>query len=57
MAKRKRNSDDGLVYSTDHGRMCPDCGAEHEIFGQGGVVAEVTLRSDLEGLEGPADKA
>ena len=27
MAKRKRDSGDGLVYSTDHGRMCPDCGA------------------------------
>jgi translation initiation factor 1 len=26
MAKRKRDSGDGLVYSTDHGRMCPDCG-------------------------------
>lgn len=24
MSKRSRNS--GLVYSTDHGRMCPDCG-------------------------------
>jgi len=26
MAKRKRDSGDGLVYSTDHGRMCPSCG-------------------------------
>ena len=21
-----RNNNDGIVYSTDHGRMCPDCG-------------------------------
>ena len=22
----KHDNNDGLVYSTDHGRMCPDCG-------------------------------
>ena len=25
MAKRKR-PDEAIVYTTDHGRMCPDCG-------------------------------
>ena len=25
MAKRKRIDEGGLVYSTDHGRMCPRC--------------------------------
>lgn len=26
MGRKKKGGDGGLVYSTDHGRMCPGCG-------------------------------
>ena len=26
MKQQKRRDDGGIVYSTEHGRMCPDCG-------------------------------
>ena len=28
-----------VVYSSDHGRVCPDCGHRDEIFGHGGAQA------------------
>lgn len=57
MAKRKRDSGDGLVYSTDHGRMCPDCGAPADACtcARGGGVAgdgRVRVRRETKGRKG-----
>lgn len=57
MAKRKRDSGDGLVYSTDHGRMCPSCGAPVDACrcaSDGGVAGDgrVRVRRESKGRKG-----
>ena len=55
MAKRK----DGLVYSTDHGRMCPDCGRpvdDCRCSSTGAPVGDgrVRVRRETKGRKGKA---